>query len=140
MLFTVTQSGYGRGRDPPEARHRRSPGRDPGALCSDRLLALVPEELQIAAANIDDPSALCCLVASTIRLKVEEKQRLLELVDVEARLREVLLILNREQEVFELDFVLVDSIEQVFDVAFDGAGNVAARPALVSESQAARPR
>jgi ATP-dependent Lon protease len=40
----------------------------------------------------------------------------------------------------ELDFVLVDSIEQVFDVAFDGAGNGAARPALVSERQAARPR
>jgi ATP-dependent Lon protease len=70
-----------------------------------RIIALVPylpEELQIAAANVDDPSALCHLVASTLRLKTEEKQHLLELVDVEERLREVSLILNRELEVFEL--------------------------------------
>ena len=66
------------------------------------LAPYLPEELQIAAANVDDPSALCHLVASTLRLKTEEKQKLLELVDVDARLREVSLILNRELEVFEL--------------------------------------
>jgi ATP-dependent Lon protease len=66
------------------------------------LVPYLPEELQIAAANVDDPSALCHLVASTLRLKTEEKQKLLELVDVEERLREVSLILNRELEVFEL--------------------------------------
>ena len=48
------------------------------------------------------PSALCHLVASTLRLKTEEKQRLLEIVNVEERLREVSRILNRELEVFEL--------------------------------------
>ncbi len=66
------------------------------------LVPYLPEELQIAAANVDDPSALCHLVASTLRLKTEEKQHLLERVDVEERLREVSLILNRELEVFEL--------------------------------------
>jgi ATP-dependent Lon protease len=66
------------------------------------LVPYLPEELQIAAANVDDPSALTHLVASTLRLKTEEKQKLLELVDVEERLREVSLILNRELEVFEL--------------------------------------
>jgi ATP-dependent Lon protease len=66
------------------------------------LVPYLPEELQVAAANVDDPSALCHLVASTLRLKTEEKQELLELVSVEARLREVSLILNRELEVFEL--------------------------------------
>jgi ATP-dependent Lon protease len=70
-----------------------------------RVIALVPylpEELQLAAANVEDPSALCHLVASTIRLKTEEKQQLLELVNVEERLREVSAILNRELEVLEL--------------------------------------
>jgi ATP-dependent Lon protease len=70
-----------------------------------RIIALVPylpEELQLAAANVDDASALCSLVASTLRLKSPEKQKLLELLDVEERLREVSLILNRELEVFEL--------------------------------------
>jgi ATP-dependent Lon protease len=36
------------------------------------LVPYLPEELQIAAANVDDPSALCNLVASTLRLKTEE--------------------------------------------------------------------
>jgi ATP-dependent Lon protease len=66
------------------------------------IVPYLPEELQIAAANIDDPSALCHLIASTIRLQTEEKQRLLELTDVAARLREVSVILNRELEMFEL--------------------------------------
>jgi ATP-dependent Lon protease len=66
------------------------------------LVPYLPEELQLAAANVDDPSALCHLVASTLRLKTEEKQKLLELVSVEERLREISMILNRELEVFEL--------------------------------------
>ena len=66
------------------------------------LVPYLPQELQLAAANVDDPSALCSLVASTLRLKTDEKQKLLELVDVEARLREVSRILHRELEVSEL--------------------------------------
>jgi ATP-dependent Lon protease len=66
------------------------------------LVPYLPEELQLAAANVDDPSALCNLIASQLRLKTEEKQRLLELASVEGRLRETSLILNRELEVFEL--------------------------------------
>ena len=66
------------------------------------LVPYLPEELQLAAANVDDPSALCHLVASTLRIKTEEKQQLLELADVEDRLRAVAAILNRELEVFEL--------------------------------------
>jgi ATP-dependent Lon protease len=66
------------------------------------LAPYLPEELQIAAANVDDPSSLCNLVASTLRLKTEDKQLILELADTEERLREVSKILNRELEVFEL--------------------------------------
>ena len=66
------------------------------------LVPYLPEELQLAAANVEDPSALCHLVASTMRIKTEEKQRLLELVNVEERLRAVSTILNRELEVLEL--------------------------------------
>ncbi|HEY2935417.1 MAG TPA: LON peptidase substrate-binding domain-containing protein, partial [Gaiellaceae bacterium] len=66
------------------------------------LVAYLPEELQLAAANVEDPSALCHLVVSTLRLKTEEKQKILELADVGQRLREVSAILNRELEVYEL--------------------------------------
>ncbi len=42
----------------------------------------LPEELQIAIANVDDPSALSHLIAGSLRLKTEEKQALLVEVDV----------------------------------------------------------
>jgi ATP-dependent Lon protease len=83
-----------------------------------RVIALVPylpEELQLAAANVDDPSALASLVASTLRLKTEEKQKLLELVDVEQRLREVSVILNRELEVFELGTKIQSQVQSELD-------------------------
>jgi ATP-dependent Lon protease len=67
------------------------------------LAPYLPEELQLAAANVDDPSALCHLVASTLRtIKTDERQQILEEIDVEQRLRTVSAILNRELEVFEL--------------------------------------
>src|SRR5690242_10702122 len=66
------------------------------------LAPYLPEELQIAAANVSTAGGLCNLVASTLRLKTEEKQQLLELADAEERLREISKILNRELEVFEL--------------------------------------
>ena len=67
------------------------------------LAPYLPEELQLAAANVDDPSALAHLVASTLRtIKTQERQELLETLNVEERLRKVSAILSRELEVFEL--------------------------------------
>ncbi|HEY8867251.1 MAG TPA: LON peptidase substrate-binding domain-containing protein, partial [Solirubrobacteraceae bacterium] len=37
----------------------------------------LPEELQLAVTNVDDPSTLCHLIAGALRLKSEEKQELL---------------------------------------------------------------
>jgi ATP-dependent Lon protease len=79
-----------------------------------RLIGIVPylpEELALAAANIDDPSALCHLVASTLRLKSEEKQGLLEQDNVDKRLRAVLVILNRELEVAELGSKIQNQVQ-----------------------------
>ena len=66
------------------------------------LVPYLPEELQLAAANVEDPSALCHLVASTLRLNTTENSSLLEEASIEQRLREVSLILIRELKVFEL--------------------------------------
>jgi ATP-dependent Lon protease len=76
------------------------------------LVPYLPEELEIAAANVEDPSALCNLVASTLRLKTEEKQSLLEQRDVEVRLREISSILNRELEVFELGSKIQSQVQE----------------------------
>jgi ATP-dependent Lon protease len=76
------------------------------------LVPYLPEELQLAAANVEDPSALCNLVASTLRLKTDEKQTLLEERDVEARLRAISQILNRELEVFELGSKIQSQVQE----------------------------
>jgi ATP-dependent Lon protease len=62
----------------------------------------LPEELQMAVANIDDPSTLGHLIAGALRIGVEEKQKLLEEVDVAKRLRHLSGILARELEVVQL--------------------------------------
>jgi ATP-dependent Lon protease len=62
----------------------------------------LPEELQLAVTNIEDPSALCHLIAGSLRISIEEKQRLLEEVDVAKRLRSLSEILARELEVIQL--------------------------------------
>jgi ATP-dependent Lon protease len=62
----------------------------------------LPEELQMAIANIDDPATLGHLIAGALRISTEEKQKLLEEVDVAQRLRHLSRILARELEVVQL--------------------------------------
>jgi ATP-dependent Lon protease len=62
----------------------------------------LPEELQLAVTNIDDPSALAHLIAGALRIPTQEKQELLEEVDVSRRLRRLSEILARELEVIQL--------------------------------------
>ena len=64
----------------------------------------LPEELQMAVANLEDPSALAHLIAGALRIKVEEKQALLEEIDVCKRLRRLSEVLARE-----LDIVAIGS-------------------------------
>ncbi|HEY2772365.1 MAG TPA: endopeptidase La [Solirubrobacteraceae bacterium] len=62
----------------------------------------LPEELQIMVANVEDPSVLTHLITGALRLKTEEKQELLEELDVGKRLRRLSEILARELEVVAL--------------------------------------
>jgi ATP-dependent Lon protease len=59
----------------------------------------LPEELQIMVTNVEDPSVLTHLIAGALRLKTDEKQALLEELDVAKRLRRLSEILARELEV-----------------------------------------
>jgi ATP-dependent Lon protease len=65
-------------------------------------LPYLPEELQIAVQNLDDPVALSHLIAGSLRLKSEEKQELLEEVDVAKRLRRLVDHLAEELEVVSI--------------------------------------
>jgi ATP-dependent Lon protease len=79
------------------------------------LVPYLPEELQMAASNVDDPSALCYLIASAIKIKPEEKQELLEELDVKERLMHLTRILNRELEVFELGSKIQTEVQSEMD-------------------------
>ena len=75
----------------------------------------LPEELQLAVANIEDPSALSHLIAGSLRLKTEEKQGLLEEVDIARRLRRLADILARELEVISIGTEIQTQVQSEID-------------------------
>ncbi|MGD9737069.1 MAG: endopeptidase La [Solirubrobacterales bacterium] len=75
----------------------------------------LPEELQLAVTNIEDPSALAHLIAGSLRIPLEEKQQLLEEVDVSARLRHLSQILARELEVVQLGTQIQSQVQSEVD-------------------------
>jgi ATP-dependent Lon protease len=75
----------------------------------------LPEELQIAVANIEDPTALGYVIAGSLRLKLEEKQELLEETDVAKRLRRLSEMLARELEVMELGSKIQSQVQSEMD-------------------------
>ena len=62
----------------------------------------LPEELQLAVTNIDEPSELAHMIAGALRIKTEEKQELLEERDVAKRLRRLSELLARELELISI--------------------------------------
>lgn len=80
-----------------------------------QLVPYLPDELEMAAANIDDPSALGYFIASTMRMKTEEKQELLEEVEVSKRLRRLTGLMNRELEVLELGSKIQNQVQSEMD-------------------------
>jgi ATP-dependent Lon protease len=75
----------------------------------------LPEELQLAVTNLDEPSALSHLIAGALRISTEEKQELLEEVDVAKRLRRLSEILTRELEVVRLGTKIQSQVESEID-------------------------
>ena len=75
----------------------------------------LPEELQMAVANLDDPAALAHLIAGTLRISVEEKQELLEEVEIVARLRHLSQILARELDVVQLGTQIQTQVQSEID-------------------------
>jgi ATP-dependent Lon protease len=78
-------------------------------------LPYLPEELSVAVANLDDPSALAHLIAGALRIKTEEKQALLEELDVAKRLRRLSEILARELEVAAIGSRIQSQVQSELD-------------------------
>jgi ATP-dependent Lon protease len=75
----------------------------------------LPEEMQMAVANLDDPSTLSHLIAGSLRIKTEEKQELLEERDVAKRLRRLSEILARELEVAAMGARIQSQVQSELD-------------------------
>jgi ATP-dependent Lon protease len=75
----------------------------------------LPEELQVAVANIDDPSALAHLIAGSLRISLEERQALLEEPDVAKRLRRLSEILAHELEVVNIGSRIQSQVQSEMD-------------------------
>jgi ATP-dependent Lon protease len=75
----------------------------------------LPEELQMAVANLDDPAELAHMIAGALRIKTEEKQALLEERDVGRRLRMLSELLARELELVEIGTRIQSQVQSEMD-------------------------
>jgi ATP-dependent Lon protease len=62
----------------------------------------LPPEIAQMAKTIQEPGTLADMVASTINSNPEEKQKVLEMVDVKIRLKEVTRLINHQLDILEL--------------------------------------
>lgn len=70
-----------------------------------RLVSLaphLPEELLMAALNVDDPRQLVYMIATSLRMDLKDAQELLELDTVADKLRKLNSLITKELEVLEL--------------------------------------
>ncbi len=79
------------------------------------LVPYLPDELELAVANIDNPTLLSYIVGASMRFSTEEKQELLEATDLEHRLRRLTVLLNREAEVLELGAKIQNEVQSDMD-------------------------
>jgi ATP-dependent Lon protease len=78
-------------------------------------LPYLPEELHMAVANIEDPAELAHMIAASLRIKTEDKQRLLEERDVTKRLRLLSELLARELELVEIGSRIQSQVQSEMD-------------------------
>lgn len=75
----------------------------------------LPDELQVAVMNIDNPSRAADLIASNINLATSEKQEILETFDTKMRLEKLMGFLNRELQVLELGSKIQSQVKTEID-------------------------
>ncbi|MFB5164898.1 endopeptidase La [Parageobacillus toebii NBRC 107807] len=60
-------------------------------------------DIYASIADIDEPGRMADIIASHLPLKLEEKQRILETIDVKERIHKIIQILHNEKEVLQLE-------------------------------------
>ncbi|MDQ1277824.1 MAG: Endopeptidase La, partial [Thermodesulfobacteriota bacterium] len=80
-----------------------------------KLTPLLPQEFGSMAKTITDPGILADLIASIINVPTEEKQAILELIEVKQRLREVTRLVNHQVEILELGNKIQSQVKDDMD-------------------------
>ena len=75
------------------------------------LVPYLPDELQVMSMQVRDPARLTDLVASYLKIAVEELQDLLATLDVRGRLEKLIVILSREIELLELGHKIQSQVQ-----------------------------
>ncbi|MDP3047642.1 MAG: LON peptidase substrate-binding domain-containing protein, partial [Chloroflexota bacterium] len=81
------------------------------------LVAQLPDELGAAAANVERPRQLVYLIATSLRMKLVDRQALLELEPAAEKLKKLNGILSKELEVLELGKKLQGETQQGMEKA-----------------------
>ncbi len=81
------------------------------------LVAQLPDELGAAAANVERPRQLVYLIATSLRMKLADRQALLELEPAAEKLKKLNGILSQELEVLELGKKLQGETQQGMEKA-----------------------
>ena len=68
-----------------------------------KLSKKIPPETLVSVVMVEEPGRLTDLIASHLALKIEDKQLLLDAIDVKQRLERLCDILGREMEILELE-------------------------------------
>ncbi len=68
-----------------------------------KLNKKIPPEVLTSLASIDDPSRLADTMAAHMALKLDEKQKVLEIIDVRQRLEHLMRLVEEENDVLQLE-------------------------------------
>jgi len=80
-----------------------------------KLSPYLPKEMGALAKSLDEGGMLADLIASSLNVSKDEKQKALETQDVKERLKEVTRLVNRELEVLELGQKIQSQVKQDMD-------------------------
>jgi len=75
------------------------------------LAPYLPDDLLVFANSVRNPGHLADIIASTLNLKLPERQELLRLNDVSKRLRRLTELLNREIEILEIGSKIQEQVK-----------------------------
>jgi ATP-dependent Lon protease len=82
-----------------------------------KLNKKVPSEAAVSTMNIEDPVQFSNIVASYLLIKISDKQKLLEIQELEKRLHLLIQILNSENEILQLEKRIMSDVKKQMERA-----------------------